>query len=38
VDEELDQMAKDYFKDQSGELKVAASLDLVEGMLVDLIA
>jgi len=38
VNEELDQIAKDYFKDQSGELKVAASLDLVEGMLVDLIA
>jgi uncharacterized protein YaaR (DUF327 family) len=38
VDEELDQMAKDYFQDQSGELKIAASLDLVEGMLVDLIA
>lgn len=38
VDEELDQIAKDYFKEQAGELKVAASLDLVEGMLVDLIA
>lgn len=38
VDEELDQIAKDYFTDQSKELKIAASLDLVEGMLVDLIA
>lgn len=38
VSEELDNLADEFFNEQKDELKIAASLDLVEGMLVDVMA
>ena len=38
VSEELDNISAEFFKEQRDELKIVASLDLVEGMLVDVMA
>ncbi len=38
VSEELDNISTEFFREQKDELKIAASLDLIEGMLVDVMA
>jgi uncharacterized protein YaaR (DUF327 family) len=38
VNKELDTLADNFFKDQTGELQLVASLDKIEGILIDVIA